>query len=93
MSGGSRDFTSKEPIISDPAYICNPFGQIGVAHTFNPSTGEAEADGSLCLRPAWSMKQVPRQLGLHGETKDKTTVTIVKVTPVLFNLFSTPVHK
>jgi hypothetical protein len=27
-----------------------------VAHAFNPSTWEAEAGGSLSLRPAWSTK-------------------------------------
>jgi major histocompatibility complex class I len=27
-----------------------------VAHTFNPSTWEAEAGGFLSLRPAWSTK-------------------------------------
>jgi hypothetical protein len=27
-----------------------------VAHTFNPSTQEAEAGGSLSSRPAWSTK-------------------------------------
>jgi hypothetical protein len=27
-----------------------------VAHTFNPSTREAEAGGFLSLRPAWSTK-------------------------------------
>jgi hypothetical protein len=27
-----------------------------VAHAFNPSTQEAEADGFLSLRPAWSTK-------------------------------------
>ena len=30
-----------------------------VAHTFNPSTQEAEAGGFLSLRPAWSTKWVP----------------------------------
>ena len=31
--------------------------QLGmVAHTFNPSTWEAEADGSLSVRPAWPTK-------------------------------------
>jgi hypothetical protein len=29
-----------------------------VAHTFSPSTQEAEAGGSLSLRPAWSTDQV-----------------------------------
>jgi hypothetical protein len=27
-----------------------------VAHTFNPSTQEAEADGFLSSKPAWSTK-------------------------------------
>jgi major histocompatibility complex class I len=30
-----------------------------VAHTFNPSTQEAEAGGLLSLRPAWSTERVP----------------------------------
>jgi hypothetical protein len=46
-----------------------------VAHTFNPSTWEAEAGKFLSLRPAWSTKWVPGQPGLHRETlspKNKT---------------------
>jgi hypothetical protein len=39
-----------------------------VAHTFNPSTWEAEAGGFLSSRPAWSTKRVPGQPGLHRET-------------------------
>jgi hypothetical protein len=39
-----------------------------VAHAFNPSTREAEADGFLSLRPAWSTEWVPGQPGLHRET-------------------------
>ena len=40
-----------------------------VAHTFNPSTGEAEAGGFLTSRPAWSTKWVPAgQPGLYRET-------------------------
>jgi hypothetical protein len=35
---------------------------------FNYSTWEAEADGSLSLRPAWSTKRVPEQPGLYRET-------------------------
>ena len=35
-----------------------------VAHAFNPSTWEAEAGGSLSLRPAWSTELVPDQPGL-----------------------------
>jgi hypothetical protein len=46
-----------------------------VSHTFNPSTWEAEADGFLSLRPAWSTKWDPGQSGLYRETlsqKNKT---------------------
>jgi hypothetical protein len=46
-----------------------------VAHTFNPSTFEAEAGRFLSSRPAWSTKRVPWQPGLHRETlvsKNKT---------------------
>jgi hypothetical protein len=39
-----------------------------VAHTFNPSTWEAEAGGFLSSRPAWSTKRVPGQPGLYRET-------------------------
>jgi hypothetical protein len=39
-----------------------------VAHTFNPSTREAEAGGFLSLRSAWSTKRVPGQPGLYRET-------------------------
>jgi hypothetical protein len=39
-----------------------------VAHTFNPSTREAEAGGFLSSRTAWSTEWVPGQPGLHTET-------------------------
>jgi hypothetical protein len=39
-----------------------------VAHTFNPSTWEAEAGRFLSSRPAWSTKWVPGQPGLYRET-------------------------
>ena len=39
-----------------------------VAHTFNHSTWEAEADGSLSLRPAWSTERVPGLSEIHKET-------------------------
>jgi hypothetical protein len=39
-----------------------------VAHTFNPSTREAEAGRFLSSRPAWSTKWVPGQPGLHRKT-------------------------
>jgi hypothetical protein len=39
-----------------------------VAHTFNSSIWEAEADGFLISRPAWSTDQVPGQSGLLRET-------------------------
>jgi hypothetical protein len=39
-----------------------------MAHTFNPSTCEAEAGGFLSSRSAWSTEGVPEQPGLHRET-------------------------
>jgi hypothetical protein len=39
-----------------------------VAHTFDPSTWEAEAGGFLSSRPAWSTEWFPEQPGLHKET-------------------------
>jgi hypothetical protein len=33
---------------------------------FNPSTWEAEADGSLSSRPAWYTEQIPGQPGLRS---------------------------
>jgi hypothetical protein len=42
--------------------------QAVVAHTFNPSTWEAEARGFLSSRPAWSTEWVPGQPGLLRET-------------------------
>jgi hypothetical protein len=44
--------------------------QLGVvAHSFNPSTQEAEAGIFLSSRPAWSTESVPGQPGLHRETQ------------------------
>jgi hypothetical protein len=39
-----------------------------VAHTFDPSTGEAEAGGSLSLRLVCSTEGVPGQPGPYRET-------------------------
>jgi hypothetical protein len=39
-----------------------------VAHSFNPSTWEAEAGEFLSSRPAWSTEWVPGQPGLQRET-------------------------
>jgi hypothetical protein len=49
-----------------------------VAHTFNPSTREAEAGGFLSSRPAWSTERVPGQPGLHRETLSQKTKTKTK---------------
>ena len=43
-----------------------------VAHAFNTSTWEAEACGSLCLRPAWFVEQVSRQPHPHRDTLSHT---------------------
>jgi hypothetical protein len=39
-----------------------------VVHAFNPSIWEWEVGRFLSLRPAWSIKWVPGQPGLHRET-------------------------
>jgi hypothetical protein len=44
-----------------------------VVHAFNPSTQEAEADGFLSSRPAWSTKRVPGQPGVYRETLSRKT--------------------
>jgi hypothetical protein len=55
-----------------------------VAHAFNPSTWEAEADRFLSSRPAWSTEWVPGQSGLYRETlsrkanKQKNTKKVSK---------------
>jgi hypothetical protein len=50
-----------------------------VVHAFNPSTWEAEAGGSLSLRPVLSTKCVPGQPRLHRETlSQKTKIIIIK---------------
>ena len=55
--------------------LCLPSAGIKgvVAHAFNPSTREAEADGFLSSRPAWSTEWVPGQPGLHRETLSRKT--------------------
>jgi hypothetical protein len=54
---------------------------VEVAHTFNPSTWEAEAGRFLSSRPAWYTKWVLGQPGLYRETlsqktKQNKTITI-----------------
>jgi hypothetical protein len=49
-------------------YKKNLFGLAVVVHAFNPSSWEAEADGSPSWRSAWATEQVPGQPGLHRET-------------------------
>jgi hypothetical protein len=44
-----------------------------VAHTFNPSTWEAEAGGFLSSRLAWSTVWIPGKPGLHRETLSQTS--------------------
>ena len=54
--------------LSTKLSIKNSYRLVVVAHTFNPSTREAEAGGSLSSRPAWSTELVPGQPRLHRET-------------------------
>jgi hypothetical protein len=49
-------------------FVTKPCLPVVVAHTFNPSTGEAEANGSLSLRPVQSTQWVLGHSGLHRET-------------------------
>jgi hypothetical protein len=44
-----------------------------LVHSFNPSTMEAEAGGSLNLRPFWSTQGVPGQPGTHRKTSIQKT--------------------
>jgi hypothetical protein len=46
-----------------------------VAHTFSPSTWEAEAGKFLSSRPAWSTEGVPGQPRVHRETLSRKTKT------------------
>ena len=39
-----------------------------MAHAFSPSTWEAEAGGSLSLRPTWSTELIPGQSEFSNET-------------------------
>jgi hypothetical protein len=58
-----------------------------VAHALNPSTWEAEAGGSLSLRPAWSIEWVPGQPELHREilsrkpSNKQSKIKTTKTTP------------
>jgi hypothetical protein len=59
-----------------------------VAHSFNPSTSEAEAVGSLNSRPAWSIDRVPGQPELYrqilpGKTKKNTLGLIIVFLPLI----------
>jgi hypothetical protein len=44
-----------------------------VEHVFNPSIQEAEAGGSLSLRPVWSSELISGQSGLHRNCLEKQT--------------------
>jgi hypothetical protein len=53
-------------------WLKNECGSQAVMLDFSSSILEAEAGGSLSLRPAWSIKQVLGQPRLQRETKQKT---------------------
>jgi hypothetical protein len=50
-----------------------------VAHAFNPSIQEAEADGFPSLRPAWSTKWVQGQPGLYRETLSQKKLKLILI--------------
>jgi hypothetical protein len=64
--------------------IDNVFVPGGEAHSFNPSTGEAEAGGSLSSRPGCCTNQVPGQPGVCRETLSQKKNS----KPQLQNVFS-----
>jgi hypothetical protein len=51
------------------------FCQMVVVHTFNSSTQDAEAGGSLNLRPVWTTEWAPGQPNLHRETLSQNKQT------------------
>ena len=68
-----------------------------LAHTFNPSTWEAEAGGFPSSKPAWSTEWVPGQPGLHRETLSRKKKSCPKPHPMPSsglwkNLVQRPVH-
>jgi hypothetical protein len=67
-AGSKKQGTTLETLRSLSVQLEIPTWPGVVAHTFNPSTREAEAGGFLSSRPAWSTKWVPGQPGLHRET-------------------------
>ena len=63
-------------------------GQVVVVHTFNLSTCEVEAGGSLSSRPAWSTEHALGQPRLHRETLSQTKQTNKKSNTLeLINIF------
>jgi hypothetical protein len=75
----------------------NKVSRAVVAHTFNPSTWEAEAGGFLSSRPAWSTEWVSGQPGLHRETlsqkkKTKNGEQPLKSNIQLLNATLTHIH-
>jgi hypothetical protein len=62
-------FNLTQPNPTQPTKNTKKKAMLGVvAHTFNISTGEAEAGGFLSSRPTWSTESVPGQPGLYRET-------------------------
>ena len=51
-----------------------------MTHAGNPWNQEAEAGGSLSLRPAWSTKRAPEQPGMPRETHLKNNKQINNIT-------------
>jgi hypothetical protein len=77
-SGGTSSLSQLDFSVLLPEHVISSvirsYHQLGmVAHTFNPSTWEAEAGGFLSSRPAWSTEWGPGQPGLHRETLSQKT--------------------
>jgi hypothetical protein len=69
-------------------FLRNHFCWAVVAHAFNPNTWEAEADGFLSSRPAWSTTWAPGQPGLYRETLSRKKKSFWKIFEIIITSIS-----